>query len=65
MSVWIRETRSIFLHDYTVFFVTVRSFYDKVKRDNSERLGFNYPANTWQVVNRLICEYEIVGRLKS
>ena len=58
LDLWRIEKKTWEQDDYTTFFQSARSFYDKLKRNNAEVLAFRNLGDKWQVVNRWIHEHE-------
>ena len=63
LDLWRVEKKTWEQDDYTTFFQSARSFYDKLKRNNAEVLAFSSLGDKWQVINRWLHEYE--GYLSS
>ena len=58
LALWLLEEKTWEQDNYTTFFQSSRSFYDKLERHNADVLGFRNLGDRWQVVNRWIHEHE-------
>ena len=58
LELWLLEKKTWEQDDYTTFFQSARSFYDKLIFDNADVLEFRNLGDKWQVVNRWIHEHE-------
>ena len=58
LDLWRSEKKTWKEDDYTAFFRSARSFYDKLNRKNADLLSFNWLGDKWQVVSRWLHEYE-------
>lgn len=58
LALWLLEEKTWEQDDYTTFFQSARSFYDKLERQKADVLGFRNLGDRWQVVNRWIHEHE-------